>query len=209
MHFDKAYTKYWSSTVNKSVDGTIIAGAAQVEDILRYLSIEQNENLLDLGCSFGRLHDVLTQYSKNLFGVDVDPYAVEKAERLPYKKVRVGSGEKISFDNDPASTASWGGAATWHISNWEDGTTEPGSSGSPLFNQDGRVIGQLYGGTANCSNNIDDYYGRFDVSWASGGAANVRLSPDWCRDQRDQHGVGHGGRRAQVTALYGASGKPW
>ena len=100
MNFDKAYTKYWSSTVNKSVDGTIIAGAAQVEDILRYLSIEQNENLLDLGCSFGRLHDVLTQYSKNLFGVDVDPYAVEKTERLPYKKVRVGSGEKISFDND-------------------------------------------------------------------------------------------------------------
>ena len=89
-----------------------------------------------------------------------------------------GDVKKISFDYDPASTASWGGADTWHISNWEDGTTEPGSSGSPLFNQAGRVIGQLYGGTANCSNNIDDYYGRFDVSWASGGAANNQLV-DW------------------------------
>ena len=89
-----------------------------------------------------------------------------------------GDVKKISFDYDPASTASWAGADTWHISNWEDGTTEPGSSGSPLFNQDGRVIGQLYGGTANCSNNIDDYYGRFDVSWSAGGAANNQLA-DW------------------------------
>ncbi|MBL4625910.1 MAG: trypsin-like peptidase domain-containing protein, partial [Flavobacteriales bacterium] len=89
-----------------------------------------------------------------------------------------GDVKKISFDDNPAATASWSGAATWHIGDWEDGTTEPGSSGSPLFNQDGRIIGQLYGGTANCSNNIDDYYGRFDVSWATGGAANNQLV-DW------------------------------
>jgi len=88
-----------------------------------------------------------------------------------------GDLKKISFDNNPATMANWGNAATWHIGNWEDGTTEPGSSGSPLFDQDHRIIGQLYGGTANCSNNIDDYYGRFNVSW-DGSSASSRLR-DW------------------------------
>lgn len=84
---------------------------------------------------------------------------------------------KISFDEDAAEIADFGGADCWHILNWEDGTTEPGSSGSPLFNENKQIIGQLYGGTANCDNNIDDYYGRFITSW-SGNQANTRLR-DW------------------------------
>lgn len=64
------------------------------------------------------------------------------------------------------------GAATWEIDAWEDGVTEPGSSGSPLFDQNGRIIGQLYGGAAACSgtvnNNQLDYYGRLGVSWGLG-----------------------------------------
>ncbi|MCI5054465.1 MAG: trypsin-like peptidase domain-containing protein [Flavobacteriales bacterium] len=76
-----------------------------------------------------------------------------------------GDIKKISFDTDPVTQVSWGGAQTWEIGQWEDGTTEPGSSGSPLFDQNGRVIGQLYGGSASCSSISEDYYGRFDVSW--------------------------------------------
>ena len=64
------------------------------------------------------------------------------------------------------------GAATWEIDSWEDGVTEPGSSGSPLFDQNGRIIGQLYGGAAACSgtnnNGLLDYYGRLGVSWGLG-----------------------------------------
>jgi hypothetical protein len=50
---------------------------------------------------------------------------------------------------------------------WSQGTTEPGSSGSPLIRADtGRVIGQLYGGYASCSvPNEPDYFGRFDVTY--------------------------------------------
>lgn len=88
-----------------------------------------------------------------------------------------GDIKKISFDNHAPGQATWGGAQCWRIFNWEDGTTEPGSSGSPLFNQNQLIIGQLYGGTASCSNNIDDYYGRFDISW-NGTAASNRLK-DW------------------------------
>ncbi|MFK7757695.1 MAG: MopE-related protein [Flavobacteriales bacterium] len=76
-----------------------------------------------------------------------------------------GDLKKISFDTDPAGTASYGGATTWRVFDWEDGTTEPGSSGSPLFDQNHRIIGQLYGGQATCSNNVNDYYGKFDVTY--------------------------------------------
>ncbi len=76
-----------------------------------------------------------------------------------------GDVKKISFDDQSAGMSNWGGAACWHIFAWDDGTTEPGSSGSGLWNEDHRLIGQLYGGTASCSNNVDDYFGRFNVSY--------------------------------------------
>ena len=44
--------------------------------------------------------------------------------------------------------------------------------GSPLFDQNHRVIGQLYGGAAACAGSVNngqaDWYGRFDVSWGLG-----------------------------------------
>lgn len=76
-----------------------------------------------------------------------------------------GDLKKISFDNQAATQATFGGAQCWRIATWEDGTTEPGSSGSGLWNQNGHLIGQLYGGQASCSNNVNDYFGRFNISW--------------------------------------------
>lgn len=76
-----------------------------------------------------------------------------------------GDVKKISFDTDASSTANFQGVASWHISDWEDGTTEGGSSGSGLWNENHHIIGQLYGGIASCQNNVDDYYGRFDLSY--------------------------------------------
>tara|TARA_R110002049_G_scaffold176384_3_gene343592 strand:+ start:2636 stop:3433 length:798 start_codon:yes stop_codon:yes gene_type:complete len=58
--------------------------------------------------------------------------------------------------------------------------TEGGSSGSPLFMNNGRVIGQLFGGSnINCLNPANDpgEYGRFDVSW--NGANPQRRLRDW------------------------------
>lgn len=86
-----------------------------------------------------------------------------------------GDLKKITFDNDPATKANFSSALCWRISNWDNGTTEPGSSGSPLFDQNKRIIGQLYGGSASCGNNVNDYYGRFDISWNNGTSANNSL----------------------------------
>ena len=83
-----------------------------------------------------------------------------------------GDVKKICFDDDAPYQDVIGGAQVWWIDAWELGVTEPGSSGSPLFNQDHRIIGQLYGGQAACSGTVNngsyDFYGRFDVSWGLG-----------------------------------------
>jgi hypothetical protein len=43
-----------------------------------------------------------------------------------------GDVKKISFNIDDTEVGQFGGADCWHVLDWEDGTTEPGSSGSPL-----------------------------------------------------------------------------
>jgi SAM-dependent methyltransferase len=98
MNFDEEYTKYWSSAVNKSVDGTVIAGQNEVKYFLQELEIKRGDYVLDLGCSFGRMYDALAVHSDWVFGVDPDPYAVEKASLLPYKEVREGYAEHTGFD---------------------------------------------------------------------------------------------------------------
>jgi len=89
---------------------------------------------------------------------------------------------KICEDTDAPYHDNTGGAAVWWIDQWEEGVTEPGSSGSPLFDQNHRIIGQLYGGAAACSgtnNNGDyDYYGRLGVSWGLG--IGDHLAPSNC-----------------------------
>lgn len=78
--------------------------------------------------------------------------------------------KRISFGNLDSSDANY-----WKI-HWYSGVTEHGSSGSPLFDDSHRFIGQLWGGYSDCSypDGIDKY-GRFDVtythiqSWLYGG----------------------------------------
>ena len=80
-----------------------------------------------------------------------------------------GDLKKICRENQAPTHNTAAGAQVWWIADWDNGVTEPGSSGSPLFDQNGRIIGQLYGGLAACSGTNDngqyDYYGRFGVSW--------------------------------------------
>lgn len=80
--------------------------------------------------------------------------------------------------------AGGGNAECWEIPDWTMGVTEGGSSGSPLFDHNHRIIGQLYGGTAACSNSPTtedngepDYYGRFGISWD--GASSAERLKDW------------------------------
>jgi len=88
---------------------------------------------------------------------------------------------KFSKDRHPPTKTAYlsqsGNPDYWRIGQWELGTTQGGSSGSALFTPQGKVIGQLRGGFASCSNLAADYYGRLAPSW-DGPLANQRLR-DW------------------------------
>ena len=80
-----------------------------------------------------------------------------------------GDIKKFSFSESGVTRASYLGAPNSGTSHWRvtwDGgtTTEGGSSGSPIFDSNGRIIGQLHGGYAACGNVLPDWYGRFGVS---------------------------------------------
>ena len=64
------------------------------------------------------------------------------------------------------------GIKSWKVK-WDDPGVEGGSSGSPLFDENHRVIGQLAGKPGNC--NKSEPYGRFDISWDKGNQASKRL----------------------------------
>lgn len=103
---------------------------------------------------------------------------------------------KISRDDDGPTKATSDGKQLWLIgglndgigngNGWELGVTEGGSSGSPLFNQNGHIIGQLYGGNALCTGTSDnddfDLYGRFAIGWNGGSTPQTRLK-DWLDPQ--------------------------
>lgn len=99
MKFGEEYTKYWASAVNKSVDGTVIPGINEAKYFLQSIGIERHNRVLDLGCSFGRMFEALSTYSDHVYGIDPDPYAVEKSRLQPYEKVRQGSAETTGLDN--------------------------------------------------------------------------------------------------------------
>ena len=90
----------------------------------------------------------------------------------------------ISFTNTALAVTSYlsnstpGDGSHWRVNHWDDGTTEPGSSGSGLWDPNHHLVGQLHGGYASCSSITSDWFGRFAISWNGGGSAATRLK-DW------------------------------
>ncbi|HAF29789.1 MAG TPA: hypothetical protein DCG75_12155 [Bacteroidales bacterium] len=80
-----------------------------------------------------------------------------------------GDIKKITKSYSGATTGDYGEGYDlykhWWIDAWDEGTTEGGSSGSPLFDQSGKIIGDLTGGDASCTYNFNDYYQKLYHSW--------------------------------------------
>lgn len=90
-----------------------------------------------------------------------------------------GDVKKISFDYDSVTSSNEYNTAFdhWQVGNWELGTTQIGSSGSPLFNEKQKIVGQLHGGDAACGNTLSDFYGKFSYSWNKYAGSSNQLQP--------------------------------
>ncbi|MEM1319390.1 MAG: carboxypeptidase regulatory-like domain-containing protein [Bacteroidota bacterium] len=104
-----------------------------------------------------------------------------------------GDIRKISIENDPAtifsSSIPWSNNVTTpanhHIRvEFDEGSFESGSSGSPLFDDNRYIVGQLHGGSASCFA-FRAFYGRFSKSWNAGSTVDARL-----REWLDPAGTG-------------------
>lgn len=96
-----------------------------------------------------------------------------------------GDLKKISTYTAPTYSTQWGGTPNthwgveWVSTQTNHGVTEGGSSGSPLFDAQGRIIGVLSGGDAACNAlSDDDLYGKISYAWDQGTTPDRRLS-DW------------------------------
>jgi hypothetical protein len=96
-----------------------------------------------------------------------------------------GDIKKISLDDESVTLMQFRCGASsdgWRVASWDTGTTEGGSSGSPLFDQNSRIVGQDEGARPGyntpCTAAKETIYGAFHLSWTGGGSAATRLK-DW------------------------------
>lgn len=93
--------------------------------------------------------------------------------------------KKISTYSNTLTHTTWDGTpnshwrVTWVATANGHGVTEGGSSGSPIFNNSGYIVGDLSGGGSFCTaTSQPDAYGKFSYSWSSCGAtAQLQLAP--------------------------------
>ena len=111
--------------------------------------------------------------STNLFNVSTNGVSIHHP---------AGDIKKISTYTSTLTTEGWNGSSLpshyevqWAQTTNGHGVTEGGSSGSPIFNDQGQIIGTLTGGGSFCSfTSGRDNYGKVSYHWNSNGTANNR-----------------------------------
>ena len=96
---------------------------------------------------------------------------------------------KISFDynrlrSNTQNDVNYPVNTHWVVK-FKKGTVEGGSSGSPLLDENKRVVGQLHSAKSVCTHDEPRFYGQFHRSWIGGGANSTGL-----RHWLDPHNTG-------------------
>jgi hypothetical protein len=96
-----------------------------------------------------------------------------------------GDRKKISTFTSTLQTGGWGINGThwrvvWISTENGHGVTEGGSSGSPIFDQEKRVVGTLTGGGSFCNTpTAPDYYGKMSHHWTSNPNPSNQKLKEW------------------------------
>ena len=104
----------------------------------------------------------------------------------------LGDVKKISLESHTISVGNFGTLYNdfthWLVRHWETGTTEAGSSGAGLFNQNNRLVGSLTGGEANCENSVNDYFQMISHAWDDYSAQDRQLKY-WLNPEDQQSSI--------------------
>jgi hypothetical protein len=123
---------------------------------------------------FEIIEKIPSSYNAYLSGWDANVPNLNLADSFSGIHHPSGDSKKISLYNGKVELAAWTeGPRQYHvmIPKWTRGVTEPGSSGSPLFNSKGHLIGQLHGGASSCNKPMgSDLYGGFAFSFGENGS---------------------------------------
>ncbi|MFH1321330.1 MAG: T9SS type A sorting domain-containing protein [Bacteroidota bacterium] len=177
---------------NQSVSGAVLEASSSISDY-----------------ALLRLDEIIPpNYDVYLAGWDASGLSVTSAYAIHHPN---GDIKKINCSTNIIPD-DWGGCGTdghWNII-WNNGVNEPGSSGSPLFDIYGRIIGQLTGGFSECEDIPStpitegpyeaDFYGRLDVSWNNGlrWILDPMFGSSWSQDGIDLND----------TPVFGGGGDP-
>ena len=105
----------------------------------------------------------------------------------------------IAVDADTLSVASYrnfDASSFFNVAEWDEGATEQGSSGAPIFDANHRVVGLLSGGDSDCDYPMNDYFQMLSVCYNGYKFDSLQLAR-WL----NPNGM-------PVTAIDGAFGKP-
>ncbi|MFP4663588.1 MAG: T9SS type A sorting domain-containing protein [Bacteroidales bacterium] len=127
--------------------------------------------------------DILLDAGAYYNGWTIDETALSSGVSIHHP---AGDIKKISTYTEPCQTATYPGCmanahhqVTWSATENGHGVTEGGSSGGPLFNANGLLVGTLTGGATSCTNTTDpDFSGRMQIHWnMNGTTADNQLAP--------------------------------
>lgn len=111
-------------------------------------------------------------YDLFLNGWDRRDFAPSEAVSIHHPSTH---GKRITFERDTTTITGLQDLSNdTHIRvDWNDGTTEKGSSGGPLFDSSQQTVGVLSAGGLGCE--IQDWYGRIHNAWDGGGTPDTQL----------------------------------
>jgi len=164
------YFNYESPTCN--------GGDGDVSQTLSGSTIQATTTNLDF--SLVKMSDTIPEAYKPYFaGWNTSPQAPGKVVSIHHPK---GDVKKIALFNHSPVTGDfiyefdYNDSTHWYIDNWTRGITEGGSSGSPLFDQNHLIVGDLTGGSvvANCTS-ADAFFEKFSHSFADYPAKREQL----------------------------------
>jgi hypothetical protein len=144
------YNKESDGSTKDTVQGTKKLSAVSYSDFC----------LLEIQETIPKEYNVFLNGFNAVEEIPTNPWCIHH----PSADVKKISNSLYQVKSSGYSTAT--GDSHWWVTQYNNGTTEPGSSGSPLFDSNHRIVGQLHGGQAYCDYNFNDYYGKVSQSWA-------------------------------------------